>query len=403
MQDNKRPSSVVFVAPFGLSPKGTASVRALPLARALVDRGHSVTLLVPPWNDRARSGQTWTDAGVRIVNLNVAPTPALDPPYLTAQLARRLWRAPPDILHTFKPKAYSGLIAALWWNLRRLWPDATTLIMDTDDWEGPGGWNELEPYPRPLQWLFAWQERYGLSHAHGVTAASRALEGLVWSHGVPPAQTCYIPNGPGAWSPPADDAVETIRTRHNLIDHQVVLLYTRFFEFELERIVRIWQQVVQAHPSARLFVVGTGLFGEEKRFAGMLSAAALDDTAVLAGWVPAEELSAYLALADLALYPMDDTLVNRTKCPVKLADLLAAGIPVVGDAVGQVREYLTDGAGVPVPAGNVERFTDSVVELLDAPERREQLSIRAKRRLHEHFAWHVQAARVEAFYNRLRG
>jgi len=31
----------------------------------------------------------------------------------------------------------------------------------------------------------------------------------------------------------------------------------------------------------------------------------------------------------VALYPFDDNLINRTKCPVKLTDLLYAGIPVV--------------------------------------------------------------------------
>ena len=58
---------IVFIGPFGLQPKGTMSVRALPLAKALVNRGHKVTVLIPPWDDPDRAGQTWEDNGVQIV------------------------------------------------------------------------------------------------------------------------------------------------------------------------------------------------------------------------------------------------------------------------------------------------------------------------------------------------
>ena len=37
---------VVMIGPFGLRPRGTMSVRALPLAQALVAQGHAVTLLL---------------------------------------------------------------------------------------------------------------------------------------------------------------------------------------------------------------------------------------------------------------------------------------------------------------------------------------------------------------------
>lgn len=396
------PYTITFVTPFGLEPKGTASARALPLAKALVARGHSVTLLVPPWNDRRRSGQTWDDEGVRVVNLDVAALPAFDPLVLTTRIARTVWHDPPDVLHTFKPKAYSGLIAALWWNARHLWPGDLRLVMDTDDWEGPGGWNELEPYPRLLQRVFTRQERYGLTHAHAVTVASRTLESIVWSHGVSPACTRYVPNGPGfEWSSPEESAVADVRRRYGFGDAPLVLLYTRFFEFTLERVVAVWQRVTQSRPKSRLLVVGEGLFGEERRFQALLRAAHLADTVTLAGWIAPDDLPAHLAAADLALYPMDDTLVNRTKCPVKLADLLAAGVPVVGEAVGQVTDYLAEDAGVLVPSGDVDGFAERVVALLDAPRRRLRIGDAAQRRLRDHFDWPVQAARLESLYRDL--
>ena len=62
---------IVFIGPFGLQPKGTMSGRALPMARALVARGHTVTVLIPPWDDPERAGQAWEDHGVQVVNVDL--------------------------------------------------------------------------------------------------------------------------------------------------------------------------------------------------------------------------------------------------------------------------------------------------------------------------------------------
>ena len=47
-----------------------------------------------------------------------------------------------------------------------------------------------------------------------------------------------------------------------------------------------------------------------------------------AGWVSSQDLPGYFAAADVAIYPLDDTLLNRAKCPVKLTDLLLAGLGI---------------------------------------------------------------------------
>jgi hypothetical protein len=49
--------NIVMIGPFGLQPKATMSFRALLMAKALVARGHSATLLIPPW-DHIVDGET---------------------------------------------------------------------------------------------------------------------------------------------------------------------------------------------------------------------------------------------------------------------------------------------------------------------------------------------------------
>lgn len=391
---------IVMIGPFGLRPRGTMSVRALPLAHVLVARGHSVTLLLPPWQNPEDAGTSWDEDGVQIENVAL-PTgvPGWFHWRLTAALVRRAAAFKPDVIHTFKPKAYAGLAHLA---LRSHFP----VVVDTDDWEGYGGWNDLNPYPPLLKRFFAWQERWGLTRAAAVTVASRALQTLVWATGGPPERVFYLPNGciPRPAIPHAAEGGE----------RPTLLLYTRFFEYNVERLWRIVVGVRARIPDARLWVVGKGFFAEEAALLALARAAGWrvaegaspspDADLVYAGLVPAEDLPAHFAQADVALYPFDDTLLNRTKCPVKLLDLLAAGVPVIADAVGQVAESIRPGeTGLLVPPGDDAAFIEAVTSLLRDAPLRQSLGEHAARDARERFAWETLAPIAEAAYTYARG
>ena len=403
--------NIVMIGPFGLQPKATLSVRALPMAKALVTRGHSVTLLVPPWDHPADAGREWEEDGVQVVNLPLPPRlPLLFHVLLTLRLVRRALALHPDVIHFFKPKAYAGLAHFVLWWLRRTGlagerlPRDIRLVVDEDDWEQ--AWNELEAYSPVQRRVFAWQERWGLTHADSVVVASRALVDLVEGVGAPPGRIFYVPNGvrPSLAEqidrqPPSGDDADTVRMLWELDDALVVLLYTRFVEFKLDRIVHIMGRVVAQEPRAKLLIVGEGFFGEEADLDDLLADAGLSDHAVFTGWVEAERLAGYFAASDLAIFPYDDTQINRTKCSVKLTDLLAAGLPVVADAVGQNAEYILDGGtGLLVPPEDDAAFAGAVLRLLADPALRIQLGAAAASRMREHFAWPILVEEVEKAY-----
>jgi len=130
-----------------------------------------------------------------------------------------------------------------------------------------------------------------------------------------------------------------------------------------------------------------------------LSSAESSADILYAGWVPSDTLPAYFAQADVAIYPFDDTLVNRAKCAVKLRDLLAAGVPVVAEAVGQNREMVRHGeTGWLVDPGDVDSFAEAVVRLLEDAPLRERLGRAAARDMRERFAWGRLVETVELAY-----
>jgi len=141
------------------------------------------------------------------------------------------------------------------------------------------------------------------------------------------------------------------------------------------------------------------LFGEEKQFLDMAAARGWRERVADVGWVEPEQLRGLFAAADAALYPFDDTLINRAKCPVKLIDLLAAGVPVVGEAVGQVREYIQNNeTGILVEPRASEAFARNLILLLQDAALRARLGAQAAATMARDYNWARLAERVEDAY-----
>jgi glycosyltransferase involved in cell wall biosynthesis len=373
---------LALIAPFARQPKGTTRARVLPLARALAGRGHAVTVLVPPYDHPEEAGQVYCVGRARVQALPVrAALPeqswrqVVAQPLLAAALVRRALRSQPDVVHVFKPKAVSGLAQLLLWHWRgwrRLSPwrrrrPGPALVLDTDDWEGFGGWNEYEACPWWQKAACDWQERWGLEHADAVTVASRTLETQAWSHRVQASRVVYLPNGLAPEDYPGWRAADPAAAKAALgLGHRpVLLLYTRFFEFPPERVVETLSRVRAALPETALLVVGAGKYGQERQLEALARQRGLGESVVSAGWQPPEALAGLLAAGDVALFPADDNLANRSKCSAKLLEVLWLGKPVVVDRVGQQAEYVQDGVtGLLSTPGDPQSMAEAASRLL---------------------------------------
>jgi len=424
---------IVMVGPFGLRIKGTVARRAWPLARALAARGHDVTLLIPPWDSPQDSGLAWTAGGVRVVHLVVPnfsslpesgreggkgdtgrsqkPLPALPLTCyhlrVSLDLAAAAWARRPDVVHLFKPKGHTGVVHLLLWFLRRCGVCRARLVVDSDDWEGPGGWNKVAGYSFAARGLFSWQERWGLRHADAVTAASRALAQRARALRQDDA-VFYLPNGVGeghrdptsSLNPLPEREREGVWVGEGYRDSTTRLLwFTRFSECSPARGLRLFCRVREQVPQAQLLVAGKGLHGEEKELLSLAAALGLSEAVDYRGWVEARELPALFATAVAAMFPMDDTTLQRARCPARLADLLAAGIPVVSERVGEMTAYIEDGEnGLLVRPGDEMAFAASLTRLLTDEGLRQRLREGARQRMAEEFSWMKLAEQAETAY-----
>ena len=125
-----------MIGPFGMTVKSTMRERALPLAQALAQRGHTLTLLIPPWDSPEDAGQSSIDEGVSVINVALPRSKGLFFHWaLTQTLVKQARQCSPDVIYFFKPKAYAGFAHMIFFYLRRLKFISARLIVDEDDWE----------------------------------------------------------------------------------------------------------------------------------------------------------------------------------------------------------------------------------------------------------------------------
>lgn len=383
----------VLVGGFGMQLKATMAYRALPLGQELAARGHDVTLIVPPWDHPEDAGRTWEAGGVRVVN---TPVPErAQTPRIIAALRSAVLGARPDVVHIFKPKGYSGLVMPLLHGI--------PAVLDTDDWEGAGGWNDRGIYSAMQRQLFAWQERSLPHRAAHVTVASRTLETQQWAFGLPPERVTYLPNAldttrSAAWH--EEEQIETaaaaVRDRLGL-DGPTVLLYTRFVEVAPPFVAAVFRHVRARCPNARLLIVGGSLHGADATIARAF--ADFGNAVVAPGVVPFADVPAHIRAADVAIVPFADTLINRAKSSVKTLDLLAAGQAIVATAVGENASAIRQNeTGVLVPPDDAAALADAVVHLLNDPVRARALGDAARERAWHEQTWQAQIGTVEAIY-----
>jgi glycosyltransferase involved in cell wall biosynthesis len=396
---------IVMIGPFAWSPKGTVSARAFFMGRALVERGHQVTILMPPYNNPSHAGWEWARDGVQLVNMALPSWGDSMRARLTVPpaMARRAVRFKPDLVHVFKPLGYAGLTGMY---LRLLWP-RLPLVLDSDDWEGRGGWADVNPYPRLWRWFFAWQEGWLARRADAVTVASRTLQTQMWGLGQTPGRVFYLPNGPDRlFRQQRQVPIQAQRQlRQELgVGEAPLALYIGHISYgsEVSLILEALPHVLQAAHDIRIVIVGSGdgvpALREQARRAG------LAERVVLAGWVDHARTPVYLAAADLALYPYRDTLINRAKSPSKIAAYMAMGKPIVASAVGEIVAYLEGGrAGLLTAPGDARAFAGGMVALLRDPARAARLGRRAEERIWERYDWSRQVLEVERAYRLAQG
>lgn len=375
---------IAFVGGFAWEPLGTIKVRTFPIAVELARLGHEVAIFLSPYDNRSYSGKQFESEGVKIVNVKV-PATRLGFPLVLGSLIRAVQRFRPSIVHVFKPKGFAGAAGAV------LLKSGLPVVLDCDDWEGWGGWNDVASYPRLVKDFIDFQERWLIRKCLAVTVASRALEqrakAVRGDSGV-----FLVPNcGVSAQQVPLQDKVAALdrsaeRAAFGLpVDRRVIFYNGHFVAADdLNFLCSVCARVARRCGAVLLFL-GEG--PELARVQALLAKQSID-----VRYLPRTTYKQFLravSVSDITVFPYPDNPLHRSKCSTRIIDYMVMAKPVVTTAVGMNLEYIENGqSGILVPAGDEALFEEELERLVRDPARCIFLGQNAKRRVRERFSWH---------------
>lgn len=357
-------ADIVMLGTFSAWRAGTIQARALPFAGVLRDAGYQVAIVTTPWDEPSAAGQIDFIDSIPIINTR--STGSGTPIQAVREQCAWVEQLSPQAVHIIKPRGFGGLTAE--WLLRRR--QGPKIIVDADDWEGDGGWNEKGSYSIPMQRVFDWQERRLLRNADHVIAASRLLAARAKSIRGDASSVSLVVNGIDRSRLQCFSEAKATA----LMDTSHVILYSRFKEFPghwLREFVR--QLDDQTHHPVELLLIGDS--DKHRSIAG-------DQRNVQVrrlGWVERDRLPGLLASAPLAIFPLSDSLISRSKQSVKLLELMSAGCVVIASNIGEVAATIGT-AGVLIDGLDPAAFASSVVRLLDDRDQVASLSELARQR-----------------------
>jgi len=446
----KKLMKIAMLAPFGIHPKGTVLSRMLPLGYALAKKGNEVALVIPQ-EENVSVTTPFCGGSLRLLSIPMGSRrDVIDDIGVSYEMMRRASSLEPDIIHVFKPKGYSGLAGMFKRVGGTVGNEKIPLVLDGDDYEGFGGINDVMDYPAAWKMFFHFQEMVLPRICDRMTLASTYLMDYYSGFGANRDHMLHLPNGVNPFihspneideglmkllsEPPLDgkerNAAEkegaltfTDEILENQVPEETIALFSRFRDHGTARVLNIFRSVQKENRRAKFLLVGDGASGESVHLQKEMKKNLKKGTFLFTGRFPFTSINKVFSHSNIAMVPMDDSNITRSKCSAKLVDLMAMGKAVVADNVGENGNYIEDGISgylvhnivgcsfekknkgpsyrTDCGKKNTKEFTERLLYFLDNPEGAKKMGRKARTRVNSKFSWKVLADKVDDLYREL--
>jgi glycosyltransferase involved in cell wall biosynthesis len=154
---------------------------------------------------------------------------------------------------------------------------------------------------------------------------------------------------------------------------------------DLPTLLQAFASFHQDVPQSRLLLIGDGpLLVPMQSLAATLGIGAVVE---FTGAVPPEQIPGYLAAMDVAIAPYGADQACYFS-PLKVYEYMAARLPVIGSAVGQLKTVITEEqTGCLYAPGQAEALRTALLNLACQPELRQKLGDKARHQVEHHHSW----------------
>lgn len=376
-------------------------------ARALASRGHRVTLVTS--SPSARFAPCWeTIDGIEVIQaphwgelrrlerlshyMPETKVPS-DIAYRTYFAASRSHRF--DIVHGFHI-GINGFLPLLTAGHSRQ-PRPIRIYDWCDLWHE--GIMSQPPERGARRWDYALSseiERRTPALGDAVTVISRYLQARAIELG---AQSVLLVKDGAYIDEVKPEAKQAMRQKLGLPPNAFLLGFAGFFQPDNDLLLDALK-LVRASGAQDVLLLFVGPVTERLR--AELAKRRLVDAVILQGEVEHRSIGECLGACDVLLLPFSNRPVNLARWPMKLADYLAAGRPVVAGAYGDVAEFFAEHPGIgKASPGTAENFAEAILSYKGNPEALRRSGTVARSVAESVLSWSSAGARLEEFYIKL--
>ncbi|MHC4885932.1 MAG: glycosyltransferase family 4 protein [Planctomycetota bacterium] len=269
-------------------------------------------------------------------------------------LRNHIRRLRPEVVHTHSSKA--GILGRL-----AAWHEGVPFVVHTIHGL------PFHPYQsRWAHWLYIALEKFAAHHCHKIVGVADAMRDTALAKGIGTTnqyQTVYSGMRTKKFLR-RDWDVEALRARWGLRpDDFVIGKVARLFELKgHEYLVEAFGKLAGKHPTAKLFLVGDGIY--QDRFRQLAQAEGLEDRIVFAGLVEREEIHEAMAVMDLVVHCSLREGLARV-----LPQAFLSGKPVISFDVDGAREVVKPGeTGWLLPPKDVQGLIHAITEAITHPD-----------------------------------
>ncbi len=146
--------------------------------------------------------------------------------------------------------------------------------------------------------------------------------------------------------------------------------------------------------NCRMLIIGDG--PDASRVKQTVKDLGLESRVEFAGWLDPDAYARALRSVEFAVWPSYDTMFERCKCPARLFDYLALGIPIIAVGMGE-HTYVVNRSSCGL---TVQRNPVALARALDFAVRNQrkmsEMGTAGTKFLSEHYSWETMGGRLEA-------
>jgi len=385
------------------SPSGLG--RYWPLGRELVKLGNEIEIVALHPNFDDLDQQQYISDGVQVkyvsqmhVRKSGSQKSYFSATKLVGIVTRATWKmmcevykSNSQIIHIGKPHPMNSISGLAGKYLNR-----SDLLLDCDDYESASGHFQKRWQQEGVSFF----ERKMPKTVKAVTTNTFFMRDKLISWGIPDAKIFYLPNGVDRerFTSRNSQNMNPIRGKYRLQDKEVITYIgsLSLASHAVDLLVDCFPKVKRSRPNAVLMIIGGGEDYQKLVYSSQKSGFGTD--ILFTGRVAPDEIWHYYTLSNVSVDPVMDDDASRGRCPLKLFESWACGIPFITGDVGDRKRLIGEPqAGILVRPGDPDALADAIVRVLTDKDLAHRITSVGRLRV-ENYYWDRLAPRMETIY-----